>query len=149
MRKLLLASAALVVFAAPASADVDINLSGTIAESCSIGAAGASEVSTFPINLTNTTAFQETETLQVVCNFGGQASVTLTSNNSGELTNQFGDFVTYNVSTPTGSRTGSSIASPVTYAVATGSTHVVYVKVNEAATRAGTYTDTIVATVSP
>jgi hypothetical protein len=153
MKKMILAAVASMAVAAPAYAgtSVDLPLSGTLAKRCSISA-----YLNGPFNALNmeSTAVQGAESVTGNCNYGGSATVTFTSANSGNLksgTNQ----VPYKLivsGSPFSS--GVSLASPQAItgwpSVANADqTRSVSVSLDNIATVAGTYTDTITASIQP
>ena len=153
MKKFLIAAtAASTMFAAPAFAQdsVDIELSGTLAKACGISAIvnGPFDV----LDMTST-AVQGAESVTVSCNYGGTASVAFESANGGSL-DSGSNSVDYTFFLSGSSLSGGvSLAAPAVvnnYPTAGGNvSRSMSVQLASAATVAGTYTDTITATVTP
>lgn len=155
MKKILVAAALAACMSAPAVASdtVNVPLSGTLNRACNISAFLDGPFNA--LNMTSTSP-QGAESLTVNCNYGGSASVTFTSANSGKLKSGSNE-VAYNfILSGSGSpfSGGVSLASPQTWAgfpaVANANqTRGMSVQLLAAATIAGTYTDVITATVTP
>lgn len=154
MKNLLAHGAALALIAtgnAYAANYVNIPLSGELCKVCNISAFLNGPFDDLDMT---TTAIQGSESLTVNCNYGGSASVEFVSANAGEMVSN-GDSVEY-LFYLTGSpfSGGVSLSSPQTWngfpAVANANqTRGMSVSLVSAATVAGTYTDTITATVTP
>lgn len=149
---LILAASALSLAAAPAFAadSVQVPLSGTLAKACNISAFLNGPFNA--IDMTST-AVQGAESLTVNCNYGGSASVTFTSANSGSMNGPANIPYQFILSGSPFSG-GVSLATPQTWtgfpAVANADqTRGMSIQLNQAATLAGTYTDTITASVTP
>lgn len=151
MKALLFTAAALfAATSASAQTSVELPLSGTLAKSCSISAYLNGPFDA--LNMTST-ATQGSESISPICNYGGTVTVGLSSANLGSLKSG-ANAVPYTVSISGGLLTDASLSSPqsitnwpmVANAVQTRS---ISVKLTNAATIAGTYTDTITASVTP
>lgn len=149
MKKVLLATAA-VAFAAPAFAQntVEIPVGGELARDCTIGAF------VNDVNDLDMTSLAESnaDSISVNCNYGGTASVELASANNGVLTGP--ENIGYTISVSGGLASGVQLTSPldITNWPATlnsDQTRSLRVTLLQVATIAGTYADTITATVSP
>lgn len=163
MKKILFAAAAATVaFASPALAQtaanpitvgpatsIDIPLSGTVAKACTVSAYLNGPFS--ELNMTST-ASQGSESLSVGCNYAGSASVTFNSANLGAMKSGANSVpYTFSVSNYL---SDVSLASPQTVSWNVVSppgvqTKSMSVKLTNAATVAGTYTDTITIAVTP
>lgn len=152
MRTILLGAIAAVTLSTTAFANtsVDLPLSGTLPRACEISAFVNGPFDA--LDLTST-AEQGAESITVNCNYGGTATVDLTSANGGELIS--GDnAIPYTVSISGGLLTNASLSSEQTIgnwpAVANSDqSRSISVALQNIATVAGTYTDTITATVTP
>jgi spore coat protein U-like protein len=132
---------------------IEIPLSGTLAKKCNVSA-----FLDGPFNALNleTTAEQGAESVSVNCNYGGSASVTFTSANTGSLKSG-ADLVPYKlIVSGSGSpfSTGVSLATPQTWngwpaTTNSNQTRSLRVKLDTIATVAGTYTDTVTVAVAP
>lgn len=157
MKKLLVSAAALAAIglAAPASAatDATIPLKGTLAKRC--------EISTFlngPFDVLNleSTSKQGAESVTALCNYGGSATVTFTSANGGALKSG-NNSIPYLFSVSGSGAAwdaGLSLATPQSVtgfpAVANApQTRSMSVTLQQIATVAGTYTDTVTASITP
>jgi spore coat protein U-like protein len=154
MRKFVLGGVAALAFGAPASmaaTSVDIPLSGVLSKACEISAFLNGPFDA--LDLTST-AVQGAESLTVNCNYGGSASVTFTSVNAGALASG-ANTVPYNLVVSGSPFSGGvSLATPQTWAgfpaVANANqTRSLSIQLANAASVAGTYTDTITAAVTP
>lgn len=154
MKKLFVAAAAFAaVSAAPAMAQtsVEIPLSGTLAKACTISAFLNGPFDA--LNLTSTT-IQGSESVTGVCNYGGSATVTFTSANNGSLKSG-NDTVPYLFHVSGSPLSGGvSLATPQAFGgfpavVNTPQTRSMSVTLLSAATVAGTYTDTVTASITP
>jgi hypothetical protein len=164
MKKMILAAVASMAVAAPAYAQtvgdsssaygtptIDIPLSGTLAKSCALSA-----YLNGPFNALNmtSTAVQGSESVSAICNYGGSATVSFASANLGNMKSGT-NLVPYKLLV-SGSpfSAGVSLATPQSItgwpAVANAvQTRSLSVQLDTAATIAGTYTDTITASVTP
>ena len=154
MKKFLIAAtAASTMFAAPAFAQdsEDIILSGTLAKDCGISAFVDGPFNA--LDLTST-AVQGKESVSINCNYGGSASVRFESANAGSL-NSGSNSVDYDFFLSGSPFSGGvSLATPQTWngfpaTAGTDQSRSMSVQLASAATVAGTYTDTITATVTP
>lgn len=162
MKKLLIIAAAAAVFATPAAAQslggpgstsVSIPLSGTLAKKCSISAFLDGPFNA--LNLESTSA-QGAESVSVNCNYGGAASVTFASLNNGNLKSAANDLVPYKLLVSGSANPFSSGVQLTTAQTWTGwpattntnQTRSLSVQLSNAATVAGTYTDTITVSVA-
>ena len=141
---------ALGVGAASASNSVQIPLSGTLPKACSLVANLDGPFD--DLDMTST-AEQGAESLDVICNYGGSATVEFSSANGGTL-NSGSNSVPYTLSVSRGLLENVSLASPQTIsnwpaAANSAQTRSLRVTLGAPATVAGTYTDTITATVTP
>jgi spore coat protein U-like protein len=160
MKKLILAAVASMAVATPAVAagptSVEIPISGTLAKRCSISA-----YLNGPFNALDmeSTAAQGSESLTGNCNYGGSATVTFSSANAGSMVSG-ANSVPYKLRvTGTGtpadwSSTGKSLATPQQItgfpAVANANqTRGLAIILDNIATVAGTYADTITASIQP
>lgn len=165
MKKMILAAVASMAIAAPAyaqtvgdsssaytgSTSVQIPLSGTLDRSCALSA-----YLNGPFNALDmrSVAVQGAESLSAICNYGGSATVSFASLNAGNMKSGT-NLVPYKLIV-SGSpfSTGVSLATPqsitgwpsVANAVQTRSLSI---QLDTQATVAGTYTDTITASVTP
>ena len=142
--------AALGVSPAAAQTSVQLPLSGTLAKECAISAVLNGPFDA--LDLTDLTE-QGAESISVNCNYGGTASVELASDNAGELRSG-ANGVAYTVSISGNLLNDASLATPQTITnwpatATTDQTRGISIKLANAATFAGTYTDTITATVTP
>lgn len=157
MKKLFVSAAALatVGLAAPAFANTTVNipLQGTLAKRC--------EISTFlngPFDALNleSTAKQGAESVTAKCNYGGSATVTFTSANGGALKsgNNSVPYLFHVSGSGPAWDAGFSLASPQSVtgfpAVANAEqSRSMSVTLQQIATIAGTYTDTVTASITP
>lgn len=160
MKKKVFARAAFALFSAGmfsagafAADSVSIPLSGELPKSC--------EVTAFldgPFNALNmkSTALQGAESLSPICNYGGTLSVKFESANGGTMNNTSvaSAKVGYKLTVSGGLVNDAALTSPVTVsnwpAVANAvQTRSMSIKLDSPATVAGTYTDTILASVTP
>lgn len=139
-----------------ANTSVEIPLQGVLPKECTVTALLDGPFDALDMK---STAIQGAESLSPVCNYGGTLSVTFTSANSGNLRTGGDDGsramqVPYTFSVSGTSLNNVSLRSPQTVsnwpAVANNvQTRSMSVTLVQAATIAGTYTDTITATVAP
>lgn len=154
MRKFVLAGLAALALGAPASfaaTSVDIPLSGVMPKACDISAFLNGPFDALDLS---STAVQGAESLTVKCNYGGSSSVTFTSVNAGALISGANSVPYKLVVSGSPFSSGVSLATPQTWAgfpaVANANqTRSLSVQLANAATVAGTYTDTITAAVTP
>ncbi len=157
MKNILLAAVAAVAFAGSASAQTSVNipLSGTLAKACTISAFLNGPFDA--LNMTSTTT-QGAESLTTNCNYSAGASgnlVTLTSTNAGKLKSAGGQEVDYLFSVSGGVLPETALTAPVVITFGAGApantnfTRSMSVRLATAATIAGTYSDTVTATVTP
>ncbi|WP_193165752.1 hypothetical protein [Microbulbifer hainanensis] len=144
------AAALLVIGNAYADTSVPIPLSGTLAKACNVTAFVNGPFDDLDMTTTST---QGSESLSPICNYGGTLTVTFTSLNAGFL--QSGpNSVGYTLQVSGGLLAPTQLTVPavvnnwpaVANAVQTRSLSVALLAV---ATVAGTYTDTITASVTP
>lgn len=147
----LAAAAALSISAVQAADTVQIPLTGELAKSCDISAFLNGPFDA--IDMTDT-AVQGAESLTVNCNYGGSASVTFESANAGEM--QSGtDAVPYQfILSGSPFSGGVSLATAQTWngfptVANSNQTRSMSIQLDSTATVAGTYEDTITATVVP
>ena len=155
MKKLIMAVIASTAFASPAlaSTSVEIPLSGTLAKSCTISAFLNGPFNALDMS---STAVQGAESLTGLCNYGGSATVTLSSLNAGKLKSGANEVAYKMIVSGSGSAwsAGQSLATPQTIpgfpAVANAAqTRGLSVQLDAVATIAGTYTDTVTASITP
>ncbi|GAB3546610.1 hypothetical protein GCM10027343_24640 [Noviherbaspirillum agri] len=133
------------------AASVEIPLSGTLPKACTLEAYLNGPF--HELNMTST-AVQGAESLSVNCNYGGSATVTFSSANGGKLQSG-GNEVSYMfILSGSPFSTGVSLATAQTWssfpAVANANqTRSMSIQLDAAASVAGTYTDTITASVTP
>lgn len=153
MKKLMIAAlvAAAATGSASAQTSVNIPLSGTLAKSCSISAFLNGPFDA--LNLTDT-AVQGAESLTTNCNYDGANTVTFTSANGGFL-KAGNNSIGYEFGLPSANIPLAQLTTPRAVAYGSGApagtnfTRSMQVRLLSAATVAGTYTDTITATVTP
>lgn len=154
MRKLILGGlAAMAISASPAMAQtsVDIPLSGVLPKACTISAFLDGPFDALDMA---STSVQGGESLSVNCNYGGSASVQFSSANAGAMVSG-ANSVPYNLIVSGSPFSGGvSLATPQTWAgfpatANTNQTRSLSVQLTTAASVAGTYTDTITASVTP
>ena len=156
IRALFAASLLTAGIAQAANTSVEIPLQGVLPKECSVTAFLNGPFDALDMK---STAIQGAESLSPVCNYGGTLSVTFSSANSGSLqpTGNDGDRlaqIPYTFSVSGTSLNNVSLRSPQTVsnwpAIANAvQTRSMSVTLGRAATIAGTYTDTITATVAP
>jgi hypothetical protein len=146
----LLGAALLMAGAAHAQTFASIPLNGTLTKACTVTA-----FLNGPFNALNmtSTALQGAESLSPICNYGGTLSVQFTSANAGSMNSGL-NTVPYTFTVSGGLLNAVSLATPQTVltwpAVANAvQTRSMNVTLASAATIAGTYSDTITATVTP
>lgn len=150
------AASLLTAGAAQAATSVEIPLQGVLPKECSVTAFVDGPFDALDMK---STAIQGAESLSPVCNYGGTLSVTFSSANSGSLQPVGNDGqrlqqIPYGFTVSGTSLDNVSLRSPQTVsnwpAVANqAQTRSMSVTLGRAATIAGTYTDTITATVAP
>jgi spore coat protein U-like protein len=154
MKKLLIAAAVAALATGSASAQsnsVSIPLSGTLAKSCSISAFLNGPFDA--LDLTST-GVQGAESLSTSCNYDGANNVTFTSANNGVLKSG-NNTLAYEFGIPSANIPLAALTAPRSVAYGAGApagstfTRSMVVRLPAAATIAGTYTDTITATVTP
>ena len=153
MRKFLMAGAVCAAFAGSAIADttVDLPLEGVLPKACDISAFINGPFDAIDME---STANQGAESVSVNCNYGGSASVQFSSANSGEMVSG-SNGVPYLFSLSGSPLSGGvALTTPVTWngfpaTTNTNQTRGASITLTTAATVAGTYTDTITATVTP
>nr|WP_010133544.1 hypothetical protein [Microbulbifer agarilyticus] len=151
--KSIIASTALLALAstsAMAADSIQIPLSGVLPKSCDVSAYINGPFDA--LDMTSTEK-QGSESLSPVCNYGGTLTVTFSSANNGALVSG-SNTVPYTFSVSGGLLNNAALSSPAVVgnwpAVANGAqTRSMSVTLVSAATVAGTYTDTITATVTP
>lgn len=150
---LTLVAAGLLSASAFAVDNVAIPLNGELPRKCDVTA-----FLNGPFNALDmtSTATQGSESLSPICNYGGTLSVAFSSANGGTMNNTTvaGQNIGYTFTVSGGLLTDVSLATPANVsnwpAVANAvQTRSMSIKLNNAATVAGAYTDTITATVSP
>jgi spore coat protein U-like protein len=154
MKRISVAAALAACIAAPAAASdtVNIPLSGTLAKACTISAFLNGPFDA--LDLTST-AVQGSESLTTNCNYGGANLVTFTSANGGKLKSAGGQEVGYEFGIPSANFALVQLTAPTQIAYGSGApantnfTRSMQVRLMAAATVAGTYTDTVTATVTP
>lgn len=149
----LLAASFLTAGAAQAASSVQIPLTGVLPKACDVSAFLNGPFDALDMT---STSVQGSESITARCNYGGTLSVTLSSLNAGKMVNRShgGAEVPYGVTISGSPLNNASLASPqtisnwpaVTNAVQTRS---ISVTLANAATVAGTYTDTITVSVAP
>ncbi|QHL90519.1 fimbrial major subunit CsuA/B family protein [Sphingomonas changnyeongensis] len=153
MKKLLIAAAvaALATGSASAQTSVNIPLSGTLAKSCTISAFLNGPFDALDLTSTNV---QGAESLTTSCNYDGANQVTFTSQNNGVLKSG-NNTLAYEFGIPSANIPLAGLTAPRSVTYGSGApagsnfTRSMVVRLPAAATIAGTYTDTIVATVTP
>ena len=147
------AATALSISSVQAADSVDIPLTGELAKSCDISAFLNGPFDAIDMTTTDS---QGAESLSVNCNYGGSASVTFESDNAGKMVSGSNEVPYKFILTGSGSpfENGVSLATAQTWngfpAVAnTDQTRGMSIQLDSAATVAGTYEDTITATVQP
>lgn len=149
----LLAAGAFVGGAAQAADSVTIPLEGTLPKVCNVSAYLNGPFNALAMD---STAVQGAESLTANCNYGGSLSVKFESANAGVMKNETtGDTVPYSfILSGSPFSTGVSLATAQTWSgfpavVNSDQTRGMSVKLDAAATVAGTYKDTITASVAP
>lgn len=136
----------------PASPSINVPISGVLPKACQISSFVNGPLNA--INLSSTTV-QGAESATVTCNYGGSATVAISSANGGALKRSGGsETIAYNFflsGSPFSS--GVSLASTQTWtgwpAVVGDQTRSYSVQLASAAVVAGTYEDTLTFTVTP
>jgi hypothetical protein len=146
----LLGAALLMAGTVHAQTAVAIPLTGTVGKACTVSA-----FLNGPFNALNmaSTANQGSESLSPLCNYGGTLNVGFTSLNAGALVSG-ANSVPYTFTVSGGLLNAVSLATPQTVSnwpatAGTVQTRSMSVTLASAATLAGTYADTITATVTP
>lgn len=150
MRKYLMAGALAAALIGPASAAnfVDIPLEGTLPKSCEVTAFVNGPFDNLDLT---TTAEQGAESLSPICNYGGTLTVDFTSANASSLVSG-ANSVPYTFSVSGGLLTDATLPATVSNwpAVANAvQSRSMSVTLTNVASVAGTYTDTVTATVTP
>ena len=154
------------VVSAAGDSDIDFDITGFIAQECALsafGVEGSTQDRLGNIDL-STRGIGDllgagNASIDAICNFGGGATITISSTNNGEMVNPAGGSIGYTLAVTGGSGwanfdgadlsggpVSNTVVLPAPNTVQTGGFNV---RLTEVATVAGTYTDTITVAIAP